>query len=691
MKAMSDGRLRLLAGSLWVLSLLLGATVIVLTLLTRSTLGVSWDDVVIGTCFPTVGVLAVRSKPKLSIAWLLLVGGLFSQINVFSTAYGFYTLIVHPGALPLGPFVGWLSEWSWVPSVASLAVVLPLLYPTGSVASARWTPVLRATIVLTVLATLLISVLPFSITDERYRATNPFEVSLPTDVLTVVGAGLLGGLLVLAGLAVASLVSRMRSADGVERQQIKWFACGTAILVLTLVVSNVTPALDTISMLGVIAVCIALGVSILRYRLYEIDAVINKTLVFGALAGFISAVYIAVVVGVGELIGSSGRPNLALSIAATAIVALAFQPVRGRVQRFANRLVYGERATPYEIMSDFGHKMAAVLSVDEVLPRMVQAAARGVDAARARALLLLPDGAPRSAMWPPGEPEDARWDLVLEVQHEGEHIGELAVAKKPGDPLTAADHNLLTDLAAQAALALRNARLAAELRSHLDQISRRAGELAESRERIVTAADESRRRLEHDINEGPARRLTALETELARAETSVIEAPVTAAALLDEVAGTASRALDELRELARGVYPALLADRGVAAALEAHADKLDLPVSTQIGEDMHSARFDQPLENAVYFLLVDALGQLSGQAESATVALRHDSGRIEASIEVWRPGVVLDLRPIRDRVESVGGTVSLAERPQGVLLEVRVAAQVLSGDGALKDVFGAAG
>src|SRR6202040_3492891 len=150
------------------------------------------------------------------------------------------------------------------------------------------------------------------------------------------------------------------------------------------------------------ALPISIAIAMLKYRLYDIDLVINKSLVFGALAVFITAVYVAIVVGIGAFAGSAGRPNLALSIVATAIVAVAFQPVRERVQRIANRLVYGKRATPYEVMAAFSERMAGALSADDVLPSMAEAAVRGIGAKAARVRLILSDRSERRVSWPIG-------------------------------------------------------------------------------------------------------------------------------------------------------------------------------------------------------------------------------------------------------------------------------------------------
>src|SRR5207249_4044344 len=146
----------------------------------------------------------------------------------------------------------------------------------------------------------------------------------------------------------------------------------------------------------------AVALAVLKYRLYDVDLVINRTLVYGSLAALITAVYIALVVGIGALIGTRGEPgsDLGLSVVATAAVAVAFQPMRERVQRLANRVVYGHRASPYEVLSAFSQRMAGALSIDEVLPRMAEAAARGVGGLGSRVRVYVPGGADRVVTWP---------------------------------------------------------------------------------------------------------------------------------------------------------------------------------------------------------------------------------------------------------------------------------------------------
>jgi len=280
------------------------------------------------------------------------------------------------------------------------------------------------------------------------------------------------------------------------------------------------PVADGLIHLSFVAIPVAIGIAILKYRLYDIDLVINKTILFAAMAAFITAVYVAIVVGLGALVGTAGKPNLALSILATTLVAIAFEPVRERVQRVANRLVYGQRATPYQVVADFGERMADAVSIADVLPRMAEAAGQGVGAVRVRIRLLLNDGGQRVVDWP-APSADPLYDQIFPVSHGGQRVGDIAVSKAAGEPLTPAEAKLLNDLAGQAGLALHNARLAIELQARLDQISTQAEELRASRQRIVSAQDEERQRLERSIREGTERQLTTIGEQLTLAEHTI--------------------------------------------------------------------------------------------------------------------------------------------------------------------------
>src|SRR6266446_3433927 len=345
-----------------------------------------------------IGALVVSRQPGNALGWVFtLVGGLVT-LNFAGSVYAAFVITRNHGGLPAGLAIAWLTAgWLWIPISALLVIFVPLLFPTGRVVSPRWRFPAWFAIVFMALAGVSNALTPGPLSSIP-SISNPLGLAGQAALLNKLG-NLSGALLIIAVIgAVGSLVVRFRRARGQERQQLKWFLYGGVLFVVPFVIHGFPLPQEIQNLLFALflpALPISIGIAMLRYRLYDIDIVINKSLVFGTLAAFITAVYVGIVVGIGSLVGSASRPNLALSIVATAIVAVAFQPVRERVQRIANRLVYGKRATPYEVMADFSERMAGVLSADEVLPRMAEAAARGVGARGARIRLFLPNESER--------------------------------------------------------------------------------------------------------------------------------------------------------------------------------------------------------------------------------------------------------------------------------------------------------
>lgn len=631
--------------------------------------------ILVVAAFPVVGTVIASRRLGNPIGWLFCGIGLSFSLASLSGTYAMEALIVHPGTLPAGRFMAWVSVWTWPPGITMLMNFLLLLFPDGRLPSRRWRPIAWLAVVAIVL-----QVVPIAIT--AWPARGPLLTNLgdncppgaPASFCLGFNLQVLGILLMFALglLAAVSLVLRLRRATGDERAQLKWFAYAGAALVLAIIANSPLFHLGGV-LLPVVALLflpLATGIAILKYRLYDIDVVINKTLVYGGLATFITAVYVGLVVGIGTLLGSSDEPNLALSIAATALVAVAFQPVRERVQHVANQLVYGKRATPYEVMSGFSHRMAGALSIEEVLPEMAEAAARGVGAVSSRVRVFLPMEGEQSVAWPPDQPSDG-FARTIDVYHQGEPVGEIAVAKPPGEPLTPSESKLLEDLASQAGLALHNVRLAVELRARLDEITAQSEALRLSRQRIVTARDVQRRQLEREIREGAQRELMEISAKL-RAATDLVERDTEGAvALLDRLGDDANATLAELRDLARGIFPPLLADRGIAAALEAHVRKEEIPAAMDVG-GARDVRFDPDVEAAVFFCCVQALQNARRHAGGVGISLRlaGTDGMVEFEVsdegtdfDPTSTGEGMGIQIMRDRLEALDGTLEIESSP----------------------------
>ena len=353
--------------------------------------------------FATVGALLGWKRPANPVGWLLSATGLS-----YAFAIGGLLLLQSPGTRAWGTWSGWI----YFLGIGFVVLVL-LLFPTGSLPSRRWRPVAWAAGIAMVAWALGNSFAPVSVSSG---SPSPLGVAGPAGRVFAFLGGVSGPLLVAAGLAaIVSLAFRYRRAGTVEREQLKWlvYAGGliAAAALAVILIGSIGPGGDTVNNLqnaltsGAVAlVPIAIGIAIFRYHLYDIDVVINKTLVYGSLAVFITGVYVAIVVGLGSLAQRGARPSLALSIAATAVVAVAFQPVRAWVQRLANRLVYGRRATPYEVLADFAGRMAGAYAAEDLLPRMARILAEGTAATRADVWLKSGEQFHDGAAWPPDAP-----------------------------------------------------------------------------------------------------------------------------------------------------------------------------------------------------------------------------------------------------------------------------------------------
>ncbi|HEY2804187.1 MAG TPA: histidine kinase, partial [Actinomycetota bacterium] len=514
----------------------------------------------------------------------------------------------------------WIANWVWGLGIGLTATFVLLLFPTGSLPSPRWRPVAWfSTFAITGLF-ITGAFTPGLI--QSTNSVNPVGIQGPVgQALTSVGP-VIGGCFLISGLlSLLSLVVRFRRADPMEREQLRWLVYAAALLLVGFLVSAAyvgivgTSEFSTNIQNGIVSVSfvfipLAIGFAVLKYRLYGIDVVINKTVVIGALAAFITAVYVGIVVGVGALVGQgTSKPNIGLSIVATAIVAVAFQPVRARVQRFANRLVYGHRATPYEVLSEFSSRMASTYASDDLLPRMARILAEGTGARSTTVWLKVGNELRPDAGWPvddrshealpltDGQLPEVAATLALAVHHRGELLGALSLTKPPGERLTPAEQKLAEDLASGAGLVLRNVRLTEELLARLE-------ELRASRQRIVAAQDSERRRIERNIHDGAQQQLVALAVKARLARQFSERDAAKANDLLEQMEAELSQALDDLRNLARGIYPPLLADKGLIAALESQAARGSVPAEVQ-GDGV--GRYPAETEAAVYFCVLEAL------------------------------------------------------------------------------------
>ncbi|MEO6797129.1 MAG: histidine kinase [Candidatus Dormibacter sp.] len=630
-----------------------------------------------------VGALIASRLPRNPVGWVMLAAALVNGLTALVFQYEVRTLLVARGSLPGVEWAAWFGSFVSGITYPGFVVLIMLFFPDGKLPSPRWRWLIWADVVVVAFNALFGVIDPTPIQAAGLPAVaNPTGLPMFTGIeSSPLGWVSFFGNIVLVLFAIGALVVRLRRARGDERQQVRWvaYALGittflnvmltTSTLVLPpspggRVIGNVVANLLVVLGFGV-AVPGAIGLAILKYRLYDIDVVINRTVVFGALAAFITAVYVGIVVGIGSLIGSQGQPNLALSILATALVAVAFQPVRERVQRLANRLVYGKRATPYEVMADFAERMSETLAPDEVLPRMAAAAAHGVGADAARVSVQFPDGSQRSIWWPSEHAVDSLRHRV-QVSYHDQLVGEIAVAKTAGAPISPAEVKLLNDLAVQAGLVLHNIRLTAELQTRLDELTARADTIRASRQRLVTAATAERQRLEQTIRGGAEQELAALAAKIAAVDAMLEADPQQAAASLERLTGDVQHTLDSLRQLAHGIYPPLLRDQGLVPALRAQTAKSVVPVEV-IANSV--GRYAAEIEAAVYFACLEVLRSANG---NSCVSVTGGDKALEFAVTA--PGSADgSVQAIEDRVEALGGSLERSGSGIAGLIPVRAA------------------
>src|SRR5918993_1163801 len=385
---MTGRPLALLAWSMWAVSFVLLALGVLFSFLTRATpdpnaFGVPFDALLSAAllAFPTVGALVASRRRGNAIGWLFCVVGVLFGVQSAAYGWGVYALFARPGALPGAEVAAWLSTWLFVPVLFCIPVYLFLLFPDGRTVSRRWKPVawlagagLLATTLGNALSPGRLEGPPFETVENPAGLAGGGEV---LDLTTVMGFWLTLASILLAGV---SLVLRFRRAGGPRRPQLKWFASAAALFAATTIVytaflADVAEQAGQIStLLAFAGIPVAVGVAILRHRLYDIDVVINRTLVYGALTAMLVAVYFGGVAATQTvfrlLTGQEQQPQLAVVVSTLAIAAI-FNPLRRRVQAFVDRRFYRKKYDAVQILQSFGARLRNETDLDTLSSDLV--------------------------------------------------------------------------------------------------------------------------------------------------------------------------------------------------------------------------------------------------------------------------------------------------------------------------------
>ncbi|HWM74720.1 MAG TPA: hypothetical protein VNQ53_13305 [Nocardioides sp.] len=608
-----------------------------------------------------MGAVILARYERHAVGVLLSVIGVTSSFSLLTEAYNVW-VIDHggPGPSDLASVAGWVSLLLGGQFAFALIAVMFLLAPDGQFLSLRWRWAARAIAAGLVICSVVLA------------SVDPTDIDVrEADVGGVRGPFFSVGFFLICGGLVAALVSmwiRFRRSRGEERRQLLLIALAVAALVVgltnLLVVQSVNggeqtwvAALPLVFAYALLPVLFALAA--LRYRLYDIEVVVNRTVVLAVGFAFAAIGYTTVVVVVGRLVDTR-TGGLLLSLLATALVAIAFQPLRRGVIKLANRIAYGARAQPYEALSDFSRRLADTPRPAELLPAIAEAAGRAVAAVRAEVSLYARDGGAVSfAVWRGTASDRATTTHVVPVRNGDVTLGSIQLDLLDTRPLRPGDERLLAALADQAAVAFRNTAMEAQLEDHVAELDRTTRELAESRARILEADVVARRELEEAISREVLPRLVELPDRL-RAARLAVEGG--AANGLEDLVDDTNSALEELRELTRGVFPTQLTRVGIEPTVRSFLSRTDPALTLLVDASAASRRFPERVETAVYFCCVEA-----ARLGPTTMALSIVGDDLVLEIGGLAQ-TAAGLRPVVDRAEAVGGSLSLA----GGALELRI-------------------
>jgi signal transduction histidine kinase len=621
------------------------------------------------------GSLIVSRQPRNTAGWIFCVAGSSVAILLLASGYVTYSVRLANAPLPGQDGAALIAEHGLV--VFGLIPLLVLLFPDGRPPSRRWRWAEWGLLAGSALALTAFALTPGPLNNLVDNAGILYQNPIGVDAFRDGGPGnafVLVGALIVLGAALASVVAvrqRYKRSHGEERQQMRWL-----VAVATVAGTGIALMLVSFPMFGLlgldderfswlfnlfllstvlaifVGIPVAYLVAILRHGLWDLDVVIKKALVALVLTMLMAGIGVAIVVIAGRLAISGGADGI--SIALGIALGLLFVPLLRVARRIAGRLAFGKRASPYEVLAAFGERVGETYSTDDVLPRMARLLAEGTGATSAQVLLRVGAELREKARWPETAPAapDAH---VVPVVDRGQELGALAISMPASDPMNPAKDKLVHDVAAQAGLVLRNVKLIEELRA--------------SRQRLVAAQDEERRKLERNIHDGAQQQLVALAVKLRLADGMLDRDSATAHQLLGQLQEETHDALENLRDLARGIYPPLLADRGLPAALEAQARKSAIPVRVEADG---IGRYPQDVEAAIYFCALEALNNVAkyAQASSATLRLAQEDGHLTFTVtddgRGFDPSTTAygtGMQGMDDRLDAIGGRLAVTSAP----------------------------
>lgn len=601
---------------------------------------------VVAVAFTTMGAMVLVSMPGHLVGRLMLAAGGAASMGVLSASW---TNLL---------FLDWLSQWSWWPAYGLIVLAL-LVFPDGRLPSPRWRPVAWLVIAGTVVASVAFAVAALddprnlmNTDDAGVAATGRAQLLVQIGLLTI--AAVMGALVAV----LVSLLLRWRRAGGETRAQLACLVAAGILLVIGLVLHVL--GLTGAWAIMVVALPAGMAIAILRYRLYGLDQVINRTIVWLVMSLLVIAGFVALVALLRDLLMSGNTSNA--SLVATGLVAVAFEPVRGRVQRGVNRLLYGDRDDPYQVITRLGDLLGRTVEPNAVLPLLTGTIAGSLRVPHVAVEVEGREGPRIIAAHGTSNTPVESFDMVTR----GERVGRLLVANRSATSrFTAVERRLLNDLALHAAVAADAVRLVHDLQ--------------DSRERLITAREEERRRLRRDLHDGLGPTLAGMAMQVRAAQKLVADQPRTTR-ILDALAADLQTCTGEVRQLVNQLRPPAL-DRGLAAALRNECARFDsgtLSVRLQVDDDLQG--LPAAIEVAAYRIVAEALTNVTrhSQATTCRVTVRLDRA---LGLEIVDDGVGLGPRrpggvgldSMRERATELGGEFEITDAaPHGTSIRVRL-------------------
>ncbi|MGW0574381.1 histidine kinase [Streptomyces sp. NPDC002920] len=441
----------------------------------------------------------------------------------------------------------------------------------------------------------------------------------------------------------------------------------------------------TLGALPYVLISVLLVYAAFRGRLPGMDIAIRRSVVYGLLWVIIGGWYMGMATALGLTAGQYLPVGAAVLVGVSAT--MLFQPVWSRFNQLAARRVFGARPTNFELLVQFGTVLEHAYDMTRLAPQLAGCLQEGLNLSWVRVQLGNVTGTnstPAIAVAGVQAAEHSARHARVRLCHGEETLGFIDCGPKREGRLTQADQDLVETLARQAALAVHNARLTAELSSRVEEVQRQASELNASRNRIVQAQDTERRRIERQLHDGIQQELVALVAKLRLARNQLWRNGDTVHTTLTEIQDDACRVIDELREFVHGIHPPVLTDQGLAAAVTSRARRLPIPVTVEVEPALGAARFALDIEEAAFFLVSEALTNVLKHADATHVTVRISRKGESLLLDISDDGVGLPpgstpgsgLTGMRDRIEAVGGELSIVSRPEsGTTVCARLAAR----------------